>query len=95
MDTDARFDAKDDRYPAPALDKGLDILEMLYKQSDGLTRTEIVKFLGRSPSEIYRMLERLVVGAYVIRPAGGDQYSLMMKLFVTSMRHPLTRGLVA
>ncbi|WP_262054467.1 helix-turn-helix domain-containing protein, partial [Burkholderia thailandensis] len=49
-----------ERYRAPALDKGLDILELLAEQKEGLTRTEITKELGRNASEIYRMLERLV-----------------------------------
>ena len=39
MDAEERDDA--DRYRAPALDKGLDILELLAEQKDGLTRAEI------------------------------------------------------
>ena len=35
--------ASNDRYRAPALDKGLDILELLSEQPNGLTRGEIVK----------------------------------------------------
>ena len=58
-----------ERYRAPALDKGLDILELLAEHPDGLTRAEIVKELGRGPSEIYRMLERLVARQYVMRSA--------------------------
>lgn len=84
-----------DRYRAPALDKGLDILELLSEQSDGLTRAEIVKYMGRSPSEIYRMLERLVARDYVVRSTGGDRYALSMKLFVLANRHPPVRRIVA
>lgn len=58
-----------EKYRAPALDKGLDILELLSEQSDGLTRTEIVKAMGRGPSEIYRMLERLVARLCASPPA--------------------------
>jgi DNA-binding IclR family transcriptional regulator len=57
----------DERYRAPALDKGLDILELLAAQPQGLTRAEIVKEMDRSASEIYRMLERLVARQYVMR----------------------------
>ena len=67
-----------DRYRAPALEKGLDILEVLADQPGGLTRAEIVKALGVSPSQIYRMLERLVARAYVTRLDGGDRYALTM-----------------
>ena len=77
-----------DRYRAPALDKGLDILELLSEQKEGLTRAEIMKALGRNASEIYRMLERLVARQYVVRSAGGDRYSLSLKLFALAHRHP-------
>jgi DNA-binding IclR family transcriptional regulator len=77
-----------ERYRAPALDKGLDILELLSEQKDGLTRAEIMKALGRNASEIYRMLERLVARQYVVRSAGGDRYSLSLKLFALAHRHP-------
>ncbi|WP_413122929.1 IclR family transcriptional regulator [Burkholderia orbicola] len=84
-----------DRYRAPALDKGLDILELLSKQKEGLTRTEITKELGRNASEIYRMLECLVTRRYVTRSAGGDRYTLSLKLFALAHRHPPTNRLIA
>ncbi len=83
------------RYRAPALDKGLDILELLAAQPQGLTRTEIVKAMGRGPSEIYRMLERLVARHYVTRSHEGDRYALSLKLFVLGNRHPPVERLVA
>ena len=83
-----------DRYRAPALDKGLDILELLAAEPLGLTRAEIVKAMGRSPSEIYRMLERLVARRYVTRSPEGDRYALSLKLFALSQRHPPTQRLV-
>lgn len=85
----------EDRYRAPALDKGLDILELLSTQSGGMTRAEIVKAMDRSQSEIYRMLERLVARDYVSRSPEGDRYALTMKLFVLAHRHPPVRRLVA
>ena len=78
----------DERYRAPALDKGLDILELLAQQPQGLTRAEIVKEMDRSASEIYRMLERLVVRQYVMRSLSGDRYALSLKLFALANRHP-------
>ena len=84
-----------DRYRAPALDKGLDILELLAEQPHGLTRGEIVKAMGRSQSEIYRMLERLVARHYVTRSPEGDRYALGLKLFVLAHRHPPYDRLVA
>lgn len=78
----------DERYRAPALDKGLDILELLATQPHGLTRAEIVKEMDRSASEIYRMLERLVVRQYVMRNPSGDRYALSLKLFALANMHP-------
>ena len=85
----------DARYRAPALDKGLDILELLSGQPGGLTRAEIVKAMGRSPGEVYRMLERLVARHYVGRSREGDRYALTMKLFSLAYRHPPLRRLIA
>ena len=84
-----------DRYRAPALDKGLDIIEMLAAQPEGRTRAEITRMLDRSPSEIYRMLERLVARGYVMRDSGGDRYQLSLKLFALAHAHPPTRRLAA
>ncbi|QDL54528.1 IclR family transcriptional regulator [Rhodoferax aquaticus] len=80
--------AADERYRAPALDKGLDILELLATQAHGLTRAEIVKEMERSPNEIYRMLERLVARQYVMRNPSGDRYALSLKLFALAHMHP-------
>lgn len=88
-------DRTDSRYRAPALDKGLDILEIMATQSEGMTRAELVRAMDRSPSEIYRMLERLVARGYVARVEGGDRYALSMKLFLLAHRHPPLRRLVA
>lgn len=84
-----------DKYRAPALDKGLDILELLSTQERGLTRAEIVKLLGRNASEIYRMLERLVAREYVARSDGGDRYSLTLKLFSLAHQQPPIRRFIA
>jgi DNA-binding IclR family transcriptional regulator len=84
----------DDRYRAPALDKGLDILELLASVDGGLTQAEIAKRLDRSPNEFYRMLDRLVKRGYVTRP-DGDRYSLTLKLFGLGQLHAPVRRLVS
>ena len=63
-----------DRYRAPALDKGLDILELLAGVEQGLTQAEIAKRLDRSPNEFYRMLDRLVRRGYVTK-LEGDRFT--------------------
>jgi DNA-binding IclR family transcriptional regulator len=83
----------DDRYRAPALDKGLDILELLAATDGGLSQAEIAKRLGRSHNELYRMLERLVRRGYVARE--GDRYSLTLKLFGLAHLHAPVRRMVS
>ncbi|TIU98423.1 MAG: IclR family transcriptional regulator [Mesorhizobium sp.] len=87
-------DEDEDRYRAPALDKGLDILELLAGVDGGLTQAEIAKNLDRSPNEFYRMLDRLVRRGYVTR-SDGDRYSLTLKLFGLAQLHAPVRRLVS
>ncbi len=84
------------RYRAPALEKGLDILELSASHPEGLSQAEIARALGRSVGEIFRMLNCLVERGYlsILRP--GDRYVLTLKLFELSHRHaPLARLLDA
>ena len=48
-----------DKYTAPALEKGLDILEFLADFPEGLSKVDIAKGLGRSLNEIFRMVSVL------------------------------------
>lgn len=86
--------ADNERYRAPALDKGLDILELLAGVDGGLTQAEIAKGLERSPNEFYRMLDRLVRRGYVTR-IDGDRYALTLKLFGLAQLHAPVRRLVS
>ncbi len=83
-----------DKYRAPALDKGLDIIELLAATEEGLSQAEIAKALERSPNEIYRMLDRLVRRDYV-RRTSSDRYELTLKLFELSHATPPIRRLVS
>lgn len=83
-----------DKYRAPALDKGLDILEFLAASVNGLTQVEIAKGLGRGPNEIYRMLDTLVRRNYVTRTPDGDRYMLSLRLLVIANMHPPRRRLL-
>jgi len=87
-------EAKDDRYRAPALDKGLDILELLAETDGGLSQAEIAKALDRSPNEIYRMLDRLVRRDYVRRTLE-DRYEITLKMFELAHARPPMRRLVS
>ncbi|HET6467119.1 MAG TPA: IclR family transcriptional regulator [Geminicoccaceae bacterium] len=76
------------RYSAPALEKGLDILELLAGTAEGLSATEIARRLGRSVSEIFRMLVALEARGWVRRREADGSYALTLRLFELAHRHP-------
>jgi len=82
------------RYAAPALDKGLDIIELLAHEIEGLTLNEIAKGLGRTSSEIFRMVNGLCRRGYIMQQ-DGDRYSLTLKLFELAHRHKPIKSLTA
>ena len=86
---------EDDKYRAPALSKGLDILELLAAYPMGLSQIEIAKELGRTTSEIFRMLAVLRKRGYVEIAEDGDRYELTPRLFEIAHRHPPTRRLTS
>ena len=81
-------------YSAPALDKALDILELLADQAGGLSQTEIAEAVGRNVSQIYRVLATLERRGYLTRDDRSGRYVLSMALFDLAHRHPPLRGLV-
>jgi len=80
-------------YATPALDKGLDILELLARQPGGLTKSEMARQLSRTVSEIFRMLLCLERRGYIAQLAD-DRYSLTLKLFQMVQEHPPTERLI-
>lgn len=83
------------QYSAPALEKGLDVLELLADCSPGLTQNQIAAALGRSASELFRMVEVLARRGYVARSSSDGTYSLTLKLFELAHRQPPVKRLLA
>jgi DNA-binding IclR family transcriptional regulator len=81
-------------YSAPALEKGLDILELLAAEGEPMTAKQIGEWLGRSKNEIFRMVYVLVERGYLRRDAATDQLTLSNRLFELGMRTPRSRTLV-
>lgn len=81
-------------YATPALEKGLDILELLAHQAEGLTKTQLARELNRTVSEIFRMLLCLERRGYIAQ-VSEDRYSLTLKLFELVQEHPPTERLMA
>lgn len=81
------------KYSAPALEKGLDILELLANEEAGLSQAEIARRLARSVSEIFRMLVVLQERGYVAQSALTERYVLTTRLFEVAHRTPPIRRL--
>ena len=80
------------RYTAPALDKGLDILELFASEPDGLTTSQVARRLGRTVGEIFRMLVCLAERGYISQVLPDERFQLTLKLFELAHRHhPLQR----
>jgi DNA-binding IclR family transcriptional regulator len=78
---------------APALEKGLDVLELLAAEGGGLTQKQVAGRVGRSVSEIFRMLGVLEQRGYVARDRRTGEYALTLRLFQLATQYPPTRRL--
>lgn len=83
----------DSRYRAPALEKGLDILELLAGETQPMTLTAIVKRLGRSHGELFRMVQVLEHRGYIEQDSSNEGYRLSDRLFSLGMQQPRMRNL--
>lgn len=82
------------RYSAPALEKGLDIIELLSIGGEFLTLGGIAERLGRSRGEIFRMVSVLEARGYIARSGPDDAFTVTNRLFELGMRYPPVRTLV-
>lgn len=78
---------KETKYFVPALEKALDILEALAAVHAPQSLTELARNLGRSPSELFRMLDALERRAYIARDAASEGYHLTLKLYELAHTH--------
>lgn len=82
------------RYEAPALEKGLDILELLAGTTSPMSLSRISEAVGRSRSEMYRVLQVLERRHYLERLPDDDRYTLTNRLFLLGMERPAVKGLL-
>lgn len=81
-------------YAVPALDKALDILELLASRSDGLGQAQVAEEVGRSVGEIFRVLQTLERRGYILRDRRSGLYFLATRMLELANAHPPLRGLV-
>lgn len=81
-------------YAVPALEKGLDVLELLARLSAPITPSQIAQRLGRSLQEVYRMVLALERRGYIVRPPGEEALVLSTQMFGLATMFPPFRRLV-
>jgi DNA-binding IclR family transcriptional regulator len=85
---------KSSRYRAPALEKGLDVIELLAAEKTPLNLSAISQRLGRSSGELFRMLQVLEFKGFIVTAENGSGYVLTNKLFALAMTRAPVRSLV-
>jgi DNA-binding IclR family transcriptional regulator len=82
------------KYRAPALEKGLDILEVLARSAVPMNMAHISERVRRSKGEIFRMLQVLEERGYITRRPADEGYTLTNRLFMLGMEQPPVKGLL-
>lgn len=74
-------------YATPALEKGLDILELFAREHGGLTKSDVARKLDRTVQEVFRMLRCLEERGYI--SIGEDErFRLTLQLFKVANDYP-------
>jgi DNA-binding IclR family transcriptional regulator len=81
-------------YSVPALDKALDILELLAERAGGLGQAAIAAEVDRTVGQVFRVLQVLEARGYLFRDPQSGLYSLSMRMFELAHRQEPMRGLV-
>ena len=85
------------KYRAPALAKGLDILELLSGEPEPVSIAAMTARLGRSRGEIFRMLQELEHRGYIRKTPdgeGGEGFEVTDRMFLLGVQRPKTTKLL-
>lgn len=94
LDAVTSTEDKKTKTAVPAVEKALDVLELLAGTPDGLTMNEIVDALGRTMGELYRVVVYLSDRGYLQQSPDTSRYALTLKLFELSHTHDPTERLI-
>jgi DNA-binding IclR family transcriptional regulator len=75
------------RYRAPALERGLEIIELLVSASSPMNLTNICDRLDRNPNELFRMLQVLEKRRFIMRGDATRGYEVTGKIFQLATAH--------
>ncbi|HUD27262.1 MAG TPA: IclR family transcriptional regulator [Novosphingobium sp.] len=73
-------------YSAPALEKGIQILELFGTEPRGLTISEIAQKLGRSISEVFRIIIVMERLGWLAKDPANDRYSVTYRVLDVAFR---------
>lgn len=82
------------KYRAPALAKGLEILELLAASPSPIPLVGICDQLNRSRNEIFRMVQELDIAGYIRKSGQNDGYELTQKLLKLGLEQPRNKSLL-
>jgi DNA-binding IclR family transcriptional regulator len=83
------------KYTAPALEKGLDILDLLAQNGQAMTLSQISVALGRSVGELFRMIHVLEFKGFIEPSTSAvDGYQLTNRLFTLGMARAPVKNLL-
>jgi DNA-binding IclR family transcriptional regulator len=80
-------------YAAPALEKGMDIVELLAEEPSGLTISDIALRLGRSMSEVFRMIAAMQRRQWLHKDPESDRISVTFRLLELAHRGTSSQAL--
>jgi DNA-binding IclR family transcriptional regulator len=73
-------------YAAPALEKGFDVIELLADAPTGLTVSEIAQRLGRSMSELFRIIVVMERRRWLYKDPSSDRYTVTYRVLDVAFR---------
>jgi DNA-binding IclR family transcriptional regulator len=94
VEMDPQDSAEGQRYRAPALEKGLDVLELLASESQPMAVSEIVTRLGRSTGELFRMIQVLEYRNFIEQVGASGGYRLTGRLFMLGLEQLAIKSLI-
>lgn len=80
-------------YAAPALEKGIEVVELLARSGESMSMVEIASRLDLSKHQIYRVLISLERFGWLVKEPG-EQFALTNRLFDLAMKTPPQRNLL-
>lgn len=80
-------------YSAPALEKGIDVIELLGSEPSGLSISEMAARMGRSISELFRVVVVLDRRGWLHKDPAGDKYRVTYHLLEVAHRATPAQGL--